>query len=1306
MFKIIPIFILSLFFNISNANAYMMKHKNDYNSIDRIRSCESVELDKRYQLPLDRETNNDRKIGEIPNEDLLKFQSIIGQGFEAILIDPIKDGNDLEKAAAISTLVSLFFPVAPISIPLAIISAAINGVPESIVEFLEELRKMDYNYRITNEKCIIKSVSLFAALKLAIKRVHSQCKVKGVVPSIVPRPINDTLILMKGLTKIGNKNCATALAGVSAPFTAYFAMELIMANNAKNAMKRIRLCGHNWNSWNPKTKYKNQIGLYQRKVKICVECRLGILSQDFCNDTIGRVADADDSDLRLDDNQDQVKYKKFCNDNHKSIYGDWSGTEIKELLTYRKYREYIYRGVEREDRSGNDWVGLTLTSAEAIIDTTSRVGTDMRYCIDPTKGYNRDQGDIMKAYYIPKHDSPDIPDFNQLGESVEYLGESAKYGILQSLGISSTGDYRFYDHTGEYTDEPRFGPFAVQKYYYRGTEAPEFNCGKYLQEPKIKIKNGQEEGIDSNDPDIDQMRKIYKDAYECCMRKKHGSICVEYTSDEAFYHDDENSDKHHGGDYYIKKYEDLDFDDDVVNLIDDDGNDKHKEPVTNKNYRICNAEEVCSFGSITSGNILPLEFDSEYITTDGGSNISGDNLLCAHTISLCPFDFNIGGATAICNYIEYDPEKLKNEENGCSEGQVPSNQITKEGSCVPKSEIGTCSNYCQMLNHCVIVDRSQNHSNISINSPYFDKACFDFKGESKYNGGSSSWDIDIIPGNITRLTSPIAQCARETMRNIFFNIAGHSKCLAGNNYGNYSVDNCPGNLYKWKKGEKLDDITNDEGEKVYFSFFEFLQDKLYIIIQAFLILYVMIFGMNFLMADKIIPRDKILVSLLKLAIVLYFATGQAWQKYFFDLIYYTSVTLGNIILDLKNSSLNLIMEGGDMSIQAKKCYFDPSTYSEGMQYVAIWDMFDCKLSQYLGLGPGLTLNNLAILIISGFFTGPYGVKFSSLLLIFAAMFITIIYVVLYTFVIYSAVILVLIFISPIIMVSLLFDKTKKMIFDNWFRQLMESATQIIILFSFVSLVMFVFDSFFIGSAKFTENSDSPDCSCSCKAISNIPDISTKKDFIKSGIKKCGVTDNIASQIDANEKIGTDVKIDDDLLPTDSCSEAFQGAKKDEEGNDITDDRRLVINCENIYKDGLCEQRDGFEMLDPKGDSLICIMRIAGYSTTTTSNLAIFGIAAPVLNVILSPDRAVTLILTLVKITIMVYIIQMMTLRIVSVSATLWLTKGVANLSSINIGINDRRKQLTEKLSKLQSVASKGAGKKVMQAIRNRQNNDK
>ncbi|MDA7705399.1 type IV secretion system protein, partial [Rickettsiales bacterium] len=1011
----------------------------------------------------------------------------------------------------------------------------------------------------------------------------------------------------------------------------------------------------------------------------------------------------------------------------------WIDKNLTELLQYRKYREYVYRGAEREDRSGNNRWDLTASSIEAAIDSTARIGIDMKYCIDPTKEYNVDHGDIMKAYYVP--------------------------------GSNANGGYKFYDKLLEERGGNQFGPFAVQKYYYRGTTSSEFNCGKYLQEPRGKVRSevngsaGTKKGVwnimGSNDPDMNQMRQIYRDAYDCCMRKKHGSICVEYDSDYSPDSDSDydNDDVFDGGDYYVEPNHNIDPDLEDI-----------KEPVYNDNYRICNAEEVCSFGAIDTGNILPLEFDSEYITTtDRDIDSNANNLLCAHTISLCPFDFNIGGATAICNHVSpTDLDIDLDSDQMCSSGDMTATNIGEPGNnngCQKRENIGTCDNYCQMLNHCVIVDSSSDYSNISINSPYFDKSCFDFKGVSKYSGSSSHWragevttlslsdhdsllpvsssTINLFPDDITRLTSPIAQCVRETIKNVFLNKAGHTRCLEGNNFGNY--DTCPTGQYKWLKGQDLENITNDEGDRVYFSIFKFIQDKLYDIVQVFLILYVMMFGLQILMSEKIIPRDKILNNCLKLGIVLYFATGNAWQTYFFDVVYYISVTFGNIILDLQNASLAM----DDSSVgseEMNRCYFDPALYSSEMQYVSLWDTLDCKLSQYLGLAPGLTSGNLAILIIAGFFTGSYGIYFASLLFTFAIQFFQIIYLTLYIFLSTSIAVIMLIFISPIIMVALLFEKTKTM-FNEWLKQLLESATQIIILFSFVSLTIFLFDYFFTGSAKFENNKIN--CECSCKVKNGLADGSTEKYFIHGGYKKCGtvrgnvVDDSVAAGAIAGGVAGAGAGLmvggpigmaagaaagaaggsvagsvaggSVEGATTITCKDEFNGgnldATKDENNILIVDDQRIVINCENIYREGLCNQRDGFEIMDPKADSLICMMRIGSESVGKTSNLAIFGVAAPVLNILLAPDRVITLILTLVKIVMITYIIKIMTSRIGTIASVMWGGKPLpSSISGADIGIKKAFNRTKNLASKTQQLANRGAGKKATEFAKSRSGN--
>jgi type IV secretory pathway VirB6-like protein len=593
-----------------------------------------------------------------------------------------------------------------------------------------------------------------------------------------------------------------------------------------------------------------------------------------------------------------------------------------------------------------------------------------------------------------------------------------------------------------------------------------------------------------------------------------------------------------------------------------------------------------------------------------------------------------------------------------------------------------------MLEHCVVIDTSSDYSHISIDSPYFDKSCFDFKGDSKFTGTASNWTVEesIVPEEIFRLTSPIAQCVRETLKNIFLNIAGHSKC--DDDYvGNLDFEYCA--TYKWQKGQDLNNITNDDGDLVYFSVFRFIQDKLYFLIQLFLILYVMLFGFKILISDKIIPRKEILENCLKIGVVIFFATGNAWQAVFFDLVYNLSTTFGNIILDLKDS--RLVVEGvtdvsEEQSAQAQKCYFDPEIYDDNMRYVSLWDTLDCKLSQYLGLAPGLTVGNLAILIVSGYFTGIYGIYFASLLFTFAIMFLTIIYIVLYMFIVTSTMIIIMIFISPIIMVSILFEHTKD-IFENWLKQLLETSTQLIILFSFVSMTIFLFDEFFVGSADFKENSPEPICECQCEATDGQPDENNARYFIEKGIKKCGIANDTGSTNDFVDEVSSW-----DGSPT-KCSEKNEKAILP--GVAPSDDARLAINCVNIYRDGLCGK--GFAIRDPKADSLLCIMRINNHAVSQSGNLAAFGLIMPVLNIIFSPDRAVTLILTLIKIVLVVYIIKIMTGRIAAISSMLWGTKGLpssieATIKGLSAKIQSNFKKAVSAAGTVQQYGNRGMSK--------------
>lgn len=1138
------VLIFLMFFSYLDAFSYVMNSLDDTSSPDRIRRCENINIPEADRLPFDEyDPSKGYRMSRIARNDLVVFWEIIGN------IDNYLSGTPAER--------------------------------------------VDYNFILTNERCAIRAGGLYTAAKLAVKAVQIACGVRSPRTKLYPSPVTDLIIIGKAglnLSRYGG-DCAAALSLLAVPWVGSFAQDAITAELAATVMKRSRLCGHNWTSWNPNTFAKDQVGLYQRRVIKCVECRMAKLQPRLCPENNINA------------------YKAMCNDNHDAIYGAWSGQAQSNLMNYRKYREYLYQGVEREDH--NDVGESIMPSASVISQSISQVAEDMKHCIDPTKKYDRNHGDIIKAY-----------------QSME-------------------GDYRFYNESGEVTGDYTIGPFALQKYYYRGTNVAHFNCQKYLQEPNIIVKDngdtviGDDDGEVLSSDDRNRMQEIYRDAYDCCMRRQTGSICVEYTHGTVA--DNDMVDSHDAGDYYVTPFDDL-------------KDNSSAEPVLNANYRVCNAGDICVFPRAgTDISPLPLEFDSEYISSDG------NRLLCAHTISLCPFDMNIGGGTSVCQYYRDDKRN-----SGIAEDEECIDSPVRNRDCSLKNEAGKCQNYCQMLNHCVVIDDGSDYNNITINSPYFDISCFDFKGASRYYGGASGWSADFIPNDIIRLSSPIAQCAKETLRNIFYNIAGHDKCELETNNNRYN--NCPGDLYKWRRGQELSNVTNDNGEQLYFSFFKFLQDKLYIVIQAFLILYLMFFGIKMLMADRSMPKEEIMMTCFKIGIVMFFATGNAWQNFFFDGIYYAGTIIGNIILDLQPTFSSLIMDApgqsavpnlssasdiADGQSHYRSCYFNYRQYPDHMGYVAIWDTFDCKLAQYLGIGPGFTVGNLAILIVAGFFTGAYGVYFAAMLFTFAIIFFSMIYYMLYLFVMSSSVVVILIFITPIVVVSILFQATKS-VFEQWVKQLLESSLQIIILFAFVSIVIFTFDSFLVGSATFYQSDGTVNCDCRCRA----PD-------------GYGTPDNDTEKV----TIGRDGNLYREY-----------GSQSTAIDDDSTGERKK-IDCGNIYQNGLCSQ-EGFEILDPKADSLLCIVNSG--SVSQSSALSIFGLVVPVLNVLLVPDRLIILMGTLIKVVLITYMLNIMVGRISNISSVLMGTKGITAIKS-PIDINTLMGK-AKQLASLQQMSTRGIGK--------------
>jgi type IV secretory pathway VirB6-like protein len=468
--------------------------------------------------------------------------------------------------------------------------------------------------------------------------------------------------------------------------------------------------------------------------------------------------------------------------------------------------------------------------------------------------------------------------------------------------------------------------------------------------------------------------------------------------------------------------------------------------------------------------------------TYSAKSLDNGRLLCAESYSLCPYNFAIGGGSEYCDYyrdgkwVESEqrwkmitPEAVKDEK--CAQ-----NSEIREPNCTYNDKAGKCRNYCQYMRHCTKTSDAGFHYQSSLGSPYFSDACLNFEGDSL---NKTAFKGGFIIGSQRHFSAPIAQCVKETLENVFYNRAGHSKCLNYNEApdangacvsGQYVTD---GN-FTYKEGNQVKDK----------SFFTIVQDTLQLTVKMTLTLSIMLYGMNILLGRNSIANKKdILVYLFKIGLVLYFATGDAWQSIFFDGVYGASAQFSQMVFKIETSQSELKRDGcqfGEITLQDGSIV-EFGRYPAGKEYLAIWDTLDCKIMRYLGFGPEVSTANIVSLIFAGFFTGAVGIYFALSVMFFGIFFIAATIRALHIFLSSALSIIIFVFVSPIIIPLLLFTRTKG-IFDSWLKELISFCLQPMILFAYIAIFVTVLDRSLIGSAIYKGEAPSKVLSCAevCK----------------------------------------------------------------------------------------------------------------------------------------------------------------------------------------------------------------------------------
>jgi type IV secretory pathway VirB6-like protein len=594
---------------------------------------------------------------------------------------------------------------------------------------------------------------------------------------------------------------------------------------------------------------------------------------------------------------------------------------------------------------------------------------------------------------------------------------------------------------------------SPQKYYLRGFPNGKFNCNKYL------YTNYSLDPL-NNAPFTPERIAQFKTAFECCKDISENHICVK----------------------------------------------------NNDDYRFCRKDSECHLGVFAKVNIKE--------NNDG-------KIICAQVENYCPYQFSVRGGSYRCRpfkdgamfgteWKDFSSHSLDDVEKFKTDKKCSDYSEIRNNDCSFNDKVGKCKNYCQYMRHCTITSKVTENYNNSLSSPYFSKACYDFRGDSLNGSSLFAGTLGVAsPLLPTNFTTPIVQCLKESIENIFLNRYGKSFCLSAEEKPDKNGTCISG--YQIEKG-----FLAKQGMPVNStSFFAKSQNLLLNSIKLFLMFYVMIIGARIAIGAFDLNKKEILLLIFKISIVVYFALGTGWKDNFFQLVYRVSETASQIIFKISVSKDESERDGcqfGLLNIAKTKIFVSSlkNQYPDGKGYLAIWDTIDCKIARYLGFGPSLSIPNIAKIIFTGYISSlnpilamfnKLSIWFSVLLLIVAILLISIAIRAVHIFITSSIIIVLLIFVSPLTITLSLFEKTKK-IFNDWLSQLIGVSLQPIILFIYLALFITILDKAMTGGATFVDKSNGAIKTIECRPYCY--DDKGTKNYDKS---KCGENKDVVIPIE-------------------------------------------------------------------------------------------------------------------------------------------------------------------------------------------------
>lgn len=624
-----------------------------------------------------------------------------------------------------------------------------------------------------------------------------------------------------------------------------------------------------------------------------------------------------------------------------------------------------------------------------------------------------------------------------------------------------------------------------QLYYFRGNDSANFACDRFLV-------SADEE---------------YREAYKCCSEASQKLICINNNVENKHVMCDKDG-KECKMEYNLSAFKPADYDSskyeeqkkDNSNTCGELEEKRDKDCKEDKNSAECDSSktiynEVCDEnGNIKSSITSSLTENSDDSTTsDANKTIkfkirrsatdSKGNKYCVETYNLCPYNFRLLGGTEQYgkefsmindNGFEVEEEsgiyvqknannhyKEFNEKNHCSFDKDGNRHC--DGPCLIGDRIYACynkpSNFCQIDRHCVYVQPLVETKNSNL-SPYIDRACIDGIGSS-HNFSGYERPLAKTTKNQKVMVAPLVECTVETFKNILLNKAGHTICR--NMDDEVIGDICLNSDVVIKQGDDL-------GKSDYESPFLTVRNYLINIVKAILALSVMLYGYNIILFRKGATPEEILKYVLTLMLVAYFSLSNNWIDSVFNSVYSIYNKVSEFAVDILADDKEKYNYDNP---KYSGCFFFDGLYVDNKydtyrdrKYLAVFDTFDCKVSRYFGYYSNNITNPP---IISMFLMGIFSAGLSILTMLpFILLFVSILFFVVrvaYVFIVNSLTITILLFMTPIFIPMILFERTKGF-FQSWLKKILQNVMSPLFTFMALSLFFIIFDKYFIADAIF------------------------------------------------------------------------------------------------------------------------------------------------------------------------------------------------------------------------------------------------